>query len=135
MKKLLAALLLLAACDGTSPTADAALLDFQSERQQGAARVVVAPDFRAETGGMTITGVAGTPCAANEIGGELRGSGATLELRLRMLSEGCLTVLDYVGYTARIGGLAPGTYDVRVTFDNRAGAAPGELGTSRVRVR
>ena len=135
MKKLLLPLLLLlAACDGGGLVADSAVLDFQSEREQGT-RAVVSPGFQAEEGGMTISGVVTTPCVATAIGGAIEGSGAEVELKLWSLG-GCLTAIDYVRYTARITGLPQGTYTAKVTYDYRGdGGERQELGTARVRVR
>jgi hypothetical protein len=132
--KLIPIFLLLAACDGIHPTAENAVLDFQTSSQEGA-RAVLTPRFEPGTGEMTVSGVLSTPCMNQDLGGEIATSGRAIGLTVRVLaSSGCLPAIGYVGYTARISGLPEGAYGVRVVYAAEDGRTL-EAGTALVRVR
>lgn len=134
MKKLLPFLLLLAACDGSSPTAADAVLDFRTEPGESADAMRM-PSFDGGEGELAVSGTVNTPCQSQSVAGELTGDGAAVVLRVRVLEAGiCLPAVDYVRYTARITGLTDGTYVVRVLHE-REGYEPREAGMALVGVR
>lgn len=134
MKKLLPFLLLLAACDGSHPTAADAVLDFRTEPGEGA-DAVRRPSFDGGDGELTVSGTVNTPCQSQPVEGELTGDGAAVVLRVRVRELGiCLPAVDYVRYTARVTGLTDGTYVVRVLHE-REWNEPRVAGMALVGVR
>ncbi|HEX6036529.1 hypothetical protein [Longimicrobium sp.] len=136
MKPLLPVLLLaLAACDGAHPAAAGAHLDFLTERQDNA-RAEAMPRFEPGNGALTVTGTMATPCLGQQVGGALRSTGDGIALTVTVLPlPACPTAIGYVGYTARISNLPPGTYNVRVLYAPAPGETSLEAGRAQVRVR
>jgi hypothetical protein len=136
MRPLLPFLLLaLAACEGAHPAAAGARLEFRTERQDGA-RAEVTPRFEPGDGALTVTGTIATPCLGQQVDGALRSTGGGIALTVTVLPlPACPTAIGYVGYTARIGNLPPGTYDVRVLYAPAPGETSLEAGRAQVRVR
>lgn len=133
MRTLLPCVLLLAACGG-HPSASGARLDFQTTVVDGQP-AEFAPRFDGGAGALTVSGTMATPCLDQPVDGALEADGAELVLTVQPRPvDGCLTAIGYRAYTARVTGLQPGVYRVRVLYPAR-GENVIVAGQADVRVR
>jgi len=115
IKRLLPVALLLAACAGPGSTGPEPRLDFRSEDVQVPSEL----RFEGGVGEASVSGVFHAGHASARIKGELSARGEVLELRVRLVSDGVLPMVDQVPWAARVTGLQPGLYRLRVIYDYR----------------
>lgn len=109
-------------------------LDFQTTQLDGQPAGFT-PRFDGGAGALTVSGTLSTPCIGQPVGGALDAGGAELVLTVQPRPvDGCLTAIGYRAYTARVTGLEPGVYRVRVVYPAR-GENGIVAGQADVRVR
>ena len=137
MKRIaLFALAALAACstDTLLPPPDATLA-FAAQATQGAEPYVRATGREGE---IVVDGLAVTSSPCHTLAGALDTDGSALELTVTQNPHGgaCAAILGHFTYEARIGGLEPGTYRVRVAHRSGVAGEPvGPILDQRVTVR
>jgi len=130
---LLATALLFASCNG-EPTFSDAQLTFTSSVATSTPGPAT-PEATGEGGAIRINGRFSSPCLGGTLHAGLREESRALTLRVEWQEPGgCYTAIGKHDYIARISGLRPGDYHVRVIHEGEAGAGDSEMFDGTVRV-
>lgn len=136
MKKIiaLAAAVLAAGCVEAGTLPDGADLSFEA-RQDGMGTYLPQPQLQAQGGDgqVVVTARLSAPDPCQTLEARLRPTGAvtipevTLDVTVRPRTGACAAVIGTFAYTARVTGLEPGRYTLRVRHDYPGTGWPGGI--------